>query len=191
MVKIADIIVQNIMEIRHVEHEQKEILKFGIQIFMEMGINLIVSIGIMLILHKVPEGIFFYLVFIPVRIYSGGYHSNTYLGCFLLSTITFIFVLVTCQKWHLPRGYSIWCIVVLTSLIWKIRPVINESRPVSTEEYKSFVSKLKVVLIVIVMVAVVLEINHNNIYLNIMISGLLLTAITLIMGKEKYRQYKT
>lgn len=191
MEKIADIIVQNIMEIRHVEHEQKEILKFGIQIFMEMGINLIVSIGIMLILHKVPEGIFFYLVFIPVRIYSGGYHSNTYLGCFLLSTITFIFVLVTCQKWHLPRGYSIWCIVVLTSLIWKIRPVINESRPVSTEEYKSFVSKLKVVLIVIVMVAVVLEINHNNIYLNIMISGLLLTAITLIMGKEKYRQYKT
>lgn len=94
-------------------------------------------------------------------------------------------------KWHLPRGYSIWCIVVLTSLIWKIRPVINESRPVSTEEYKSFVSKLKVVLIVIVMVAVVLEINHNNIYLNIMISGLLLTAITLIMGKVKYRQYKT
>ena len=64
MEKIADIIVQNIMEIRHVEHEQKEILKFGIQIFMEMGINLIVSIGIMLILHKVPEGIFFYLVFI-------------------------------------------------------------------------------------------------------------------------------
>lgn len=191
MEKIADIIVQNIMEIRHVEHEQKEILKFGIQIFMEMGINLIVSIGIMLILHKVPEGIFFYLVFIPVRIYSGGYHSNTYLGCFLLSTITFIFVLVTCQKWHLPRGYSIWCIVVLTSLIWKIRPVINESRPVSTEEYKRFVSKLKVVLIVIVMVAVVLEINHNNIYLNIMISGLLLTAITLIMGKVKYRQYKT
>ena len=191
MEKIADIIVQNIMEIRHVEHEQKEILKFGIQIFMEMGINLIVSIGIMLILHKVPEGIFFYLVFIPVRIYSGGYHSNTYLGCFLLSTITFIFVLVTCQKWHLPRGYSIWCIVVLTSLIWKIRPVINESRPVSTEEYKSFVSKLKVVLIVIVMFAVVLEINLNNIYLNIMISGLLLTAITLIMGKVKYRQYKT
>ena len=191
MEKIADIIVQNIMEIRHVEHEQKEILKFRIQIFMEMGINLIVSIGIMLILHKVPEGIFFYLVFIPVRIYSGGYHSNTYLGCFLLSTITFIFVLVTCQKWHLPRGYSIWCIVVLTSLIWKIRPVINESRPVSTEEYKSFVSKLKVVLIVIVMVAVVLEINHNNVYLNIMISGLLLTAITLIMGKVKYRQYKT
>lgn len=91
----------------------------------------------------------------------------------------------------MPRGYSIWCIVVLTSLIWKIRPVINESRPVSTEEYKSFVSKLKVVLIVIVMVAVVLEINHNNIYLNIMISGLLLTAITLIMGKVKYRQYKT
>lgn len=191
MEKIADIIVRNIMVIRHVEHEQKEILKFGIQIFMEMGINLIVSIGIMLILHKVPEGIFFYLVFIPVRIYSGGYHSNTYLGCFLLSTITFIFVLVTCQKWHLPRGYSIWCIVVLTSLIWKIRPVINESRPVSTEEYKSFVSKLKVVLIVIVMVAVVLEINHNNMYLNIMISGLLLTAITLIMGKVKYRQYKT
>ena len=191
MEKIADIIVRNIMVIRHVEHEQKEILKFGIQIFMEMGINLIVSIGIMLILHKVPEGIFFYLVFIPVRIYSGGYHSNTYLGCFLLSTITFIFVLVTCQKWHLPEGYSIWGIVVLTSLIWKIRPVNNESRPVSSGEYKSFVSKLKVVLIVIVMVAVVLEINHNNMYLNIMISGLLLTAITLIMGKVKYRQYKT
>lgn len=92
---------------------------------------------------------------------------------------------------YLDVEYSIWCIVVLTSLIWKIRPVINESRPVSTEEYKSFVSKLKVVLIVIVMVAVVLEINHNNIYLNIMISGLLLTAITLIMGKVKYRQYKT
>ena len=80
---------------------------------------------------------------------------------------------------------------VSRNFLWKIRPVINESRPVSTEEYKSFVSKLKVVLIVIVMVAVVLEINHNNMYLNIMISGLLLTAITLIMGKVKYRQYKT
>lgn len=101
------------------------------------------------------------------------------------------FVLVTCQKWHLPEGYSIWGIVVLTSLIWKIRPVNNESRPVSSGEYKSFVSKLKVVLIVMMMVAVVLEINHNNTYLNIMISGLLLTAITLIMGKVKYRQYKT
>lgn len=91
----------------------------------------------------------------------------------------------------LPEGYSIWGIVVLTSLIWKIRPVNNESRPVSSGEYKSFVSKLKVVLIVMMMVAVVLEINHNNTYLNIMISGLLLTAITLIMGKVKYRQYKT
>ena len=64
--------------------------------------------------------------------------------------------------------------------------MINAERPVSRREYQCFSDKLKKVLVLVEMIAVILVILKRQRFMNTLVLSLLLIIITLVIGKIKY-----
>ena len=58
--------------------DEYDLYEYGFQIALETGLSLIISGIIASMLHMIPEGILFFIVFIPLRSYAGGLHLKHY-----------------------------------------------------------------------------------------------------------------
>ena len=78
-------------------------------------------------------GITFLLFFMPLRFCAGGYHSNTYQKCFILTNLCFLFTLFSSKifyKYHLFNlNLSLFFISVI--LLWIYAPCENINNPLS------------------------------------------------------------
>ena len=70
-----------------IDEKSYEIYQYGFQCFLEVSTSTICSIIIALLLHMLPECLFFFLLFIPMRSFSGGLHLKTYFSCFIGSCL--------------------------------------------------------------------------------------------------------
>ena len=83
MDRIALSISNTLAENNIIKKEDVAIYKYGILLFLtsalEIGIILILS----LFIGNFIETIIFFVAFLPIRVYAGGYHADTKLRCFL------------------------------------------------------------------------------------------------------------
>ncbi len=172
------------------EDTQRSVLKFGIESSLEIGTNILVSLLLLYKLNMIPEGIFFFCIFIPVRMYSGGYHTDTYFRCLIFSVLSLFCVMQLSLRLHV----ALWLVFVFISLqivtIWMIAPVINTARPVSNREYQTFTGKLRRTLVIVEITAGMSVALGSRRLTNIIMFCLLLILITLLAGKIKYRDYQ-
>ena len=70
-----------------IDEKNYEIYQYGFQCFLEVSASTICSIVIALLLHMFSECLFFFLLFIPMRSFSGGLHLKTYFSCFIGSCL--------------------------------------------------------------------------------------------------------
>lgn len=181
-------IVQYIDRNCTLEKSQKEIIIFGIQSALEIGLNLLMSVIVICKMDMIKEGIFFFLVFIPLRMYSGGYHADTYIKCFFFSIVTLIVVIRGSVLISIPNLQVVYLIIILCILMWRFGPVSVAERPVSKREYKLFYKRFKRILCAIILLAIGLERFEEGRLLNILFLCIVLVFSTLIWGKAKYHQ---
>lgn len=190
MKQTIDEITQYVAKVYQLSKSQAECLSFGIQVTVEIGINIILSVIILGMVDMLWEGVFFFCIFIPVRTYSGGYHSNTYLKCLFLSILTMSGVMFACKVMNFPCLVLVGIIIVENLLIAALAPAISAERPVTKQEYQKFSKKLKIILTGVLFLSICLAVIGLKKMLNIVCLSLLLILTTLIMGKIKYKQYQ-
>lgn len=187
MEKVIDEILEHVEHLYGLSESQKEIAKYGIQGVFEIGSNLIISVLILWQMHMVLEGIVFFLVFIPVRMFSGGYHMESYIGCFIFSIITLIGVLKGAEMISLNRAVLYAAIILMAVVILRLAPVIHPNRPVSQRERQRIRKRLKLSLLIILFVAGVFLILQKNQWCSIIFLDFLLLTIMLFAGRVKYK----
>lgn len=168
--------------------EQREIVAFGLQSALEIFINILISVLVLYQLQMFKEGAFFFCFFIPLRMYSGGYHADTYWRCLVFSVLTLIAVLKLSTLIHLTYLGLLVLVFIIAIGLLVLGPVVNAQRPVSHREYQRFKRKFKITLLFIILTAFVLTVLREKSLLNVLLMGMGLVLITLIMGKIKYKQ---
>lgn len=190
MKRAVDEIMQYAAKVYNLSEAQSECLSFGMQAALEIGINVILSVIVLEMMNMLWEGTFFFCLFIPLRTYSGGYHSDSYLKCLIFSILTMCGVMLSSKMIRLS-SLTLLIIIIAESLsTGLLAPVITAERPVSKREYQKFSKKLRVLLVGIVLLSVCLVVMNLNKMLNIVCMCLLLILISLILGKIKYKQYQ-
>ena len=81
--KLTDYILNKGM----ITEELTEVYEYGFQCFLEFSLSTLCSIIIAIFLNMLPECLFFFLIFIPMRSFGGGVHMKTYLACFIGSCL--------------------------------------------------------------------------------------------------------
>ncbi len=88
-IRMANLLVRK----KYIEEKMYSIYQYGLQMALEIGCSFITSIIICCIWGKIIEGIIFFVVFIPLRSYLGGFHMKSYWVCYICSCISLIVVL--------------------------------------------------------------------------------------------------
>lgn len=133
----------------------KEIYIYGIELLISSLISTSVILLIGLLTKTFCESIIFLISFSAIRVYTGGYHSMTYLRCNIISASSYIAIVVFL---YLLRDYVAnptvlligYLLTMLLALVFA--PVKHENKELSESDIKKY--KLLSLLMITVVFAV-------------------------------------
>ena len=179
-VDIAFLLIKN----KIVDIQQRNIYVYALEVILLNGSLLIVFLIASLLCGAMINFWAYLIFFLPIRIFSGGYHAKSIESCFVLSTImyglsiaiTFFFPLLYQNwKWIIAGVISILVILVLS-------PMVNENNPLTESQQKR--NRIIVcILLAADLVVFILSYNFNwRIASNVLVF-IVFDALLLLIGK--------
>ncbi len=184
---LANILTIYIFNKDLIDEKNIEIYRYGFQCFLEISLNIISCIIISCLFHMIPECIFFFFLFIPLRSYGGGFHMNSYLACFIGSCLILSFTLLAVKYFDLPFYTSFLLYTISTVLLIIIGPVDHPNREVDTEENHIFKKKALLTVFFSFLTASIFLFTNNRRYMFLQSIVFLFVLITSIMGRLVYK----
>lgn len=171
-----------------VEIEKREIYIYGLEVILLNGGLLITFLIISLLCGEMVNFIAYLIFFLPMRLFSGGYHAETSERCFILSTITFGASIAVSKLIPLlyisNTGKVIGVISVLVILL--LAPLINENNPLNQTQRKRN-RIILCTLLFIDLVFYILSCNYAWIIASNELFFIVMNAVLLLAGKLKQR----
>ena len=137
--------------------EEIEFYRYGIEITLSSLINIALISIIGIVTNYTFESMMFLVVFIIMRSFTGGYHANTYIKCNLVTSISFIVLLL---MFKIIKNISLKSIILIAVfqvlIIALLAPIENKNKPIENRTvYKIISTILSVVLSAISIVLII------------------------------------
>lgn len=151
-------------------------IKYGLEAIYLNVSKLIVYFLINYYLGILKESIIFFLLYIPLRSFSFGFHAKTSRTCWILSGIAFVGLPLVGTI--INFNITLKIIVVIYSLIvyTKYSPADTPSRPIINKKYRL---KLKVLTLMVVLIYSIILIFNNSLIINLMILALIHQSVLI------------
>lgn len=113
--KICDFLTTKIRkEMPEIDDEKAEIINYGLQLTIGEIPKLFIMIAIAFLLGVGELSILSFLVILPYRMFSGGFHMKTHIGCIVCTTLMYSGNSFFSKFFVLPQDVKL----VVTLLIW-------------------------------------------------------------------------
>ncbi len=155
------------IECKNIKKEEKNIYRYGYQVLVEYCLNLAASILIAFSFHAVGIVVIFTIAYMAVRSYAGGYHAKTGWGCFLMSVITLISVILvirTASRFGLDAELFVMEIILLPYIFKKV-PIPIKNKPLSNNEKEYFGKMTRILYFVEVLIEAIFLIIGKPVYM--------------------------
>lgn len=144
--KMADKSVKKLLKHDVIKNDDSDVYYYGLQLLIGMVFKGIGLFLLALAFGCIPESAVYLFFFILLRTYSGGYHSKTYLNCFIATAAS---MLIVVRLAHTLSGFGFFILpaILLPSLVlvYLLAPVESENKPIP--ENKKAVLRKKSILI--------------------------------------------
>ena len=131
---IAFLLIKN----KIVDIEKRDECVYGAEVLLLNLSNILTALIISILSKTMLHFATFMLIFVPLRIFIGGFHAKTSESCYLITSITYALTVI-CVK-LMPELYSnISAIITLAILIIPIilfAPVEHKNNPLTSDECK-------------------------------------------------------
>lgn len=145
--KWEDEICHRLVSDNIIKSEDKSIIQYGLHQLFFLLANLITLFLICTIFKGGWRGVIFLLFFWPLRIYAGGYHADTEIKCYILSTMAETVIFYVCNSMEINLGIKEGIIIIITSiLIIILAPQDTISKKLCECEYAAYKVKVKIIL---------------------------------------------
>ena len=188
MKHLSIILTDYIFEKGIIDRKNYEIYQYGFQCFLEVSASTICSIVIALLLHMLPECLFFFLLFIPMRSFSGGLHLKTYFSCFIGSCLILTSTLLIVKYFVIPIPISFILYVFCVVIILIIGPVNHPNREVDSQENHIFIQRTHFTLLFSFLFAFIFVITRNARYMSLQAILFIFICITSFIGRITHKQ---
>lgn len=186
--KITQAITNKIRkEMPEIDNERAEIINYGLQILLGEIPKIFIMLGIAYILGVFKLSLITFLILLPYRGASGGFHLKTHIGC-IISTCTFYCGVALLSKNIILDDIVKYFFVIFVSIFGII--MVKLYAPADTEEVPIISKKIRkqkqllsyVFLIIGLVISLIIK---NNIISNIIIFGYL--AQTIMITRFAYK----
>lgn len=171
-----------------IKDEDKELYEYAVNILLSAIIHILTLIILGLCFNLIFEGLLFYLSFIIIRKFAGGYHAKTPLRCFVFSVITSVLILGLI-KLTLLYDYAVVeygmvflgliCVIVICVL----SPLDTENNVLGEKEKKVFrIIAIGCSLVIFALSVLLLFVKQDRFALSL-ICGIYMSTFVLVMRK--------
>lgn len=171
-----------------IDEKSYEIYQYGFQCFLEVSASTICSVVIALLLHMFPECLFFFLLFIPMRSFSGGLHLKTFFSCFIGSCLILTSTLLIVKYITVPIPLSFMLYVFCSIIILITGPVDHPNREVDSQENRIFNRRTHFTLLFSFLLAVTFAVIGNTRYMFLQAIVFTFICLTSFIGRIAYKQ---
>lgn len=155
--KIIDKIIEIQSRNNYINNEEIEVYRYGYFLLISNIINFLIAITIGIIFNEVKLVICFLILYIPLRMFCGGWHADKIWKCTILSNVVII-LLVFVNKCFFNYFTMVWMIVIcLISMVTVqfIAPLDTVSKKITENERKNYKLKIKVIIVLHMMMLIV------------------------------------
>lgn len=171
-----------------ISNDYYDIYQYGFQCFLEVSFNTICSIIIAILLDMLPECLFFFLLFIPMRSFSGGLHLETYFSCFIGSILILLSTLLTIKYITVPIPFSFALYAFCSICILIIGPVDHPDKEVCLQDNCTFMRKTYFTLCFSCIIAIIFIVTGNTKYMFLQAIIYAFVCITALIGRFIYKK---
>ena len=167
-----------------IKEEEQEIYQFGIRNGMIILLNVLTAFLIGLVTEKLFVVAVFTLSFMVLRSYTGGYHSDSRIFCYVGSNLVLFIPAYTEMLFVQTDNYILIILLVLAvGIIMVCSPMHSKNRKLDEAEQKHFGRKAKVITVMQLIVLGVLWYMEQDAYAYAIYSSICITAVLMMLGK--------
>lgn len=164
-----------------------DLYEYAVYIILSSAFHVITVITLGLCFNLLVESLVFYLSFIVIRKFAGGYHAKTPVRCYLFSFASNIIILCL-VKWLSSINtlfififiiFELLCVV----LILLISPLDTENNPLTGQEKKMYRMLTSIITILIFIISSLCFFKGYRNIGSSMICGVIMSALVLLMRK--------
>lgn len=151
--------------------------RYGLDILISSLLEIISIVILSFFIKNFIQTIFFFISFIPLRIFAGGYHANTKIGCYIISIIVYM-IFSRCLNIIPLSQYKLICFISCfysLILVCFFSPIIHSNKNVNNAEIKKF-RKISIIICMIQIVAILF-------FMYISPNTLLFVALPMALGQ--------
>lgn len=131
------------------------------------------------------ETLLYFTAFIPLRLFAGGYHANTRLGCYFVSLGVYSVFSVVVAFATISYLWLVLLAMVALVIIWRYAPIVHRNHKISQKDLFSARSISQGLALMELLVVIVVGIFSTQISFVIALSllSIALSIITVILLK--------
>lgn len=188
MDKLTRSISQSLLENNFIGKDDVELCQYGIEMFIICVLEMTAILLLSVIIGNFIETVIYMLAFIPMRVYSGGYHADTRLRCFIILLAVYAAFSII-NRYNFFIEFSIFILIALLLnilFVYMWSPLPNRNKTVNEKQLHHY-RKMSILLSVIgtVITSFIVSVNIYNNYTQAFLLGLFTAFISLIVGKIK------
>lgn len=191
MDRIALKIANDLVTLEVIDRRDMAIYRYGLEVLFLSLLEILSILLIAFFIGNFFESVVYFVVFIPMRLFAGGFHALTRLKCYLLSLFVyglFTVILKICPNYiQLELGLCLACLSLIA--IFFLAPEIQSNREFNQTEYlffKKVCKKIEIIDIIALMICCLLQRDDL-----VLIIGLGLLSETTAILASKIISYKS
>lgn len=187
---VSERLTDSLVEAKVIASEERELYRYGFQQGLTMLLNLLTAVIIGMICGMLWQSVVFYVAYIPLRSYAGGYHAKTPTGCYIFSVVL-MFAILSAMRLAPPS--SLMCGIMLlcaSACILLGAPVEDSNKPLDAAEQKVYGRRARVVTVFELALAVLSLLLQWRSLAVCLTATLVVASALLLLGALKNRLTK-
>lgn len=184
--RISERIAFFLLNKKVIEENELEIYIYGYEVLISSVIDFSIVLLFAIIFNKIILMTTFFTMFVSIRIYTGGYHADTFGKCKIVFIMICLLLVITSYIDVLLIPMII-VMILYNATVFILAPVENINKPLSFCEKKKY-RRISIVLSLIwTTIAVITYFSFNEICQSITVTALII-AVMMIVGKNINRK---
>lgn len=184
--KLSSVCAKNIISLGKVHNINEAVLRYGCELILTSIIGLLIMVGLSVLIGHPLAWVFFVMGFAPLRTTAGGYHADSHIRCYTVTSVMFLMGVLT--AYEICWNHFTYLAVSLFSalMVGFLAPVEAINKPLSAKRYRLNRNRSLILTFINCVIAVVfamLELVSEE--ANMYYAGIFFASTSLIMGKIK------
>lgn len=187
--KICNFLIERIRkENPEIDDERAEVINYGMQLIVGEIPKFFIMIGIAFLLGIGPLTILTFLIMMPYRAYSGGFHLKTHIGCMIVTPTLYCGIAFLSKIIVIEPVFIKYLVILLVwifgiTMVKLYAPADTENIPILSQKERKYKKRMSYITLTITLIVGMFV--ENNIISNIIILGMFIQ--TLCITKIAYK----